>query len=102
MNILQFTEQYPELNITIKAGDLKEAIEHCVKMTCKELEQKETDTDAETYSSPDQVAKNLDVSKSTLWRWAKQNYLVPIEVGGKRRYRMSDIKKILEGKKPIK
>ncbi|KAF5057798.1 Helix-turn-helix domain protein [anaerobic digester metagenome] len=102
MRFLEIIDMYPELNVTIKAWELKEAIEHCVKMTCKELEQKETDTDTETYSSPDQVAKILNVSKSTLWRWAKQNYLVPIEVGGKRRYRMSDIKKILEGKKPIK
>ncbi len=96
MNIFQFTEQYPELNITIKAGDLKDAIEHCVKMTCKELRQKETDNDTVTYLSPNQVVKILNVSKSTLWRWAKQNYLVPIEVGGKRRYRMSDINRLLE------
>jgi len=30
-----------------------------------------------------------------LWRWAKRGYLVPIEVGGKRRYRMSEVKAIL-------
>ena len=96
MNIFQFTEQYPELNITIKAGDLKDAIEHCVKMTCKELRPKETDNDTVTYLSPNQVVKILNVSKSTLWRWAKQNYLVPIEVGGKRRYRLSDINRLLE------
>ena len=36
---------------------------------------------------------------ATLWRWAKVGYLVPINVGGKRRYRMSDVKRILEGDK---
>ena len=39
----------------------------------------------------------LDVSQSTLWRWQKAGYLVPLNVGGKRRYRMSDVRRILEG-----
>lgn len=38
----------------------------------------------------------LHVDKSTLWRWAKIGYLVPIEVGGKRFYKQSDIDKILK------
>ena len=37
----------------------------------------------------------LGVDKSTLWRWSKQNYLAPIEVGGKRVYKVSDVKQIL-------
>jgi len=45
------------------------------------------------------VAEMLDVDKSTLWRWAKIGYLVPINVGGKRRYRMSDVNRILNGDK---
>ncbi|MDR2385542.1 MAG: helix-turn-helix domain-containing protein, partial [Tannerella sp.] len=65
--------------------------------TRKELEQQITDANTETYPSPDQVAKILDVDKSTLWRWRRNGYLIPIEIGGKRRYRMSDVKKILEG-----
>ena len=56
-----------------------------------------TDANTETYPSAKKVAEMLDVDKSTLWRWAKVGYLVPINVGGKRRYRMSDVKRILEG-----
>jgi predicted site-specific integrase-resolvase len=37
------------------------------------------------------------VDLSTLHRWHKSSYLTHIEIGGKRRYRMSDVKKILEG-----
>ncbi|MDR1584038.1 MAG: helix-turn-helix domain-containing protein [Prevotellaceae bacterium] len=98
MNIYDLLESSSGLNITINAGQLIEAIDYCVNKTRKELEQQITDANTETYPSPDQVAKILDVDKSTLWRWRKQNYLVPIEVGGKRRYRMSDVRKILEGK----
>lgn len=39
----------------------------------------------------------LDVSSTTLWRWKKMGYLLPITVGTNDRYRMSDIRRIMEG-----
>ena len=96
-NVIELAKQCPDVTISLKAGELVEAIDYCVNKTRKELEQQITDANTETYPSVEQVAKILDVDKSTLWRWKKQGYLVPIIVGGKRRYRMSDIKKILEG-----
>jgi hypothetical protein len=95
-DLISLVKQCPEVNITLKAGELIEAIDYCVNRTRKELEQQITDANTETYPSPDQVSKMLDVDKSTLWRWRKQGYLMPVEIGGKRRYRMSDINKILE------
>jgi excisionase family DNA binding protein len=95
-NIIELAKQCPDITLSIKAGDLAEAIDYCVNKTRKELEQQITDVNTETYPSVDQVAKMLDVDKSTLWRWNKQGYLKHIEIGGKRRYRMSDVKKKLE------
>jgi excisionase family DNA binding protein len=97
MNLYDLLQSNSGINVTINAGQLIEAIDYCVNKTRKELEQQITDANTETYPSVEQTAKILDVDKSTLWRWAKSGYLTPIEVGGKRRYRMSDIKKILEG-----
>jgi len=96
-NVIELAKQCPDVTISLKAGELIEAINYCVFTTRKELEQQITDAKTETYPSPDQVAKILDVDKSTLWRWSKSNYLKPIEIGGKRRYKMSDVKRILEG-----
>ena len=98
-NVIELAKQCPDVTISLKAGELIEAIDYCVNKTRKDLEQQITDANTETYPSPAQVAKILDVDKSTLWRWSKQNYLIPIEIGGKRRYRMSDVKQILEGGK---
>lgn len=99
MQIANIIEQYPELNITMKAGELKEWAEYIVRLTQQELEQRATNVKNETYLNRDEVAEMLRVDKSTLWRWNRDNYLVHIEVGGKRRYRMSDVKQILgEGK----
>ena len=95
-NIIELSKQYPGITVSVGLGELIVAINYCVKTTRRELEQIITDSNTETYLSPDQVAKILDVDKSTLWRWQKQNYLMPVEVGGKRRYQMSDIKKILK------
>ena len=65
------------------------------RSTKRELEQAITDANAETYPSPKKVAEILDVNESTLFRWRKKGYLTPIEVGGKRRYKMSDVNQIL-------
>jgi len=95
-NLIQLAKQCPDVTIALKAGELIEAIEYCVQITRKKLEQQITDSNTETYQSIEKVAQMLDVDKSTLWRWNKQNYLVAVEIGGKRRYRMSDVRKILD------
>ena len=94
-DLIKLAENCPNLNITLRVGEIVEAINYCVLTTRKELEQQIIDANTETYPSVAKVAEILDVDKSTLWRWQKQGYLVPIEVGGKRRYRMSDVKRIL-------
>jgi hypothetical protein len=50
-------------------------------------------TDKNAYRK--QAAEMLDVDLSTLWRWNNENYLSAIEVGGKRRYKLSEVNKIL-------
>ena len=94
-NLLTLAKECPTLNITLNISDLIETVDYCVNKTRKELEQLITDANTETYPSPDQVSKILNVNKTTLWRWQKKGYLVPVEVGGKRRYRMSDVKQLL-------
>ena len=94
--IYTIAKECESLTLSIKAGELVEAIDYCINKTRRDLEQLITDANSETYPSPDQVSKMLDVTKPTLWRWSKQNYLVPIEIGGRRRYKMSDVRKILK------
>ena len=94
-DLLKLSKENPNINLTIKAGELLEMVDYCIHSTCKNLEQAITDANAETYPSRQKVAEILDVSLVSLHRWAKSGYLVPITVGGKRRYRMSDVKKLL-------
>lgn len=52
----------------------------------------------EEFLTANQTADFLKVDKSSLWRFEKSGYLVPVRVGSKRLYRIEDIEKILQGK----
>ncbi len=52
-------------------------------------------TTSDQLLSIDEAAKLLSVSKMTLYRWDKNGYLKKMEIGGKRRYRLSDIEKLV-------
>lgn len=97
-NLIELAKACPDAIISIKIGDLVEANEALIQRTKQELEQIITDQATETYPSRNRVAEILDVDLSTLHRWAKRGILVPIEIGGYRRYRMSDVQRLLNQK----
>ena len=80
------------ISITVGINDLKEfglsLIEEGRAMGRAERGQ-------ETYLTPDEVAKMLGVSKSTLWRWNKSGYLCHTKCGRKPFYKKSDIDKLM-------
>ena len=86
-------------NITVSVGinDLRNWHSEVISSTKRELEEIVVNDKAETYLTPKQVSEMLNVDTTTLWRWNKKNYLKPIEFGGGRRYKMSDIKAIMNG-----
>ena len=98
-DLITIARQCPDLIVSIRLQDLVEANNLLIAEVKQQLEQTITDANAETYPSREKVMEMLDVSQATMWRWQKSGYLVPINVGGKRRYRMSDVKRILEGEK---
>lgn len=87
------------ITISIDIKDLPQSDKEDTENTLRKQEGVKKSDGTETYSTPKQASEILDVDLSTLWRWKKRGYLVPIEVGGRRRYKMSDINKILGGNK---
>lgn len=83
--------------VSIKVGDLIEANNILLENARAQLEQKIADASAETYLTTEKVHEMLSVSLTTLWRWEKRGYLVPISYGGQKRYRKSDVERIIEG-----
>ena len=97
MQLLDLLNNERNINVTLTAGDLKAFASELVDAARAELEAVITAQRSEKYLSADKVAQMLDVDRTTLWRWNKRDYLRHIEVGGKRRYKMSDVQRLLNG-----
>lgn len=50
----------------------------------------------EMLLTPAEVCEQLKISDVTLWRWQKAEYLTPLYIGGKRRYKASDVQVLIE------
>ena len=85
--------------MSIGINDLREWQKETIENVKLELEEAVISDKAETYPTPKQVCQILQVDLTTLWRWNKKGYLMPIEIGGKRRYKMSEIKALLNGRR---
>jgi hypothetical protein len=53
--------------------------------------------DPDKLLSPKETGEMLSIDVSTLYRWDKLGYLTKIKIGGKVRYRLSDIQKLFSG-----
>ena len=99
IDILQLAKEAPGTIISVRVEDLVDANKRLVETAISGIEQSASMKDSATLLTRDQVMKKLNVVPSTLWRWQKRGYLVPVRVGGENRYRSTDIEKIVEGEK---
>lgn len=74
-----------------------------VAMWCEQLEQMQAEANRnagakaqESLLTAEEVIETLKISQPTLWRWQKGGYITPIYVGGKRRFKRSDVMAIIE------
>ena len=79
----------------ITAADLKEVIREIVLEAKHEMEAEIAKNCSDVLLTSNEVAERLSISMKTLYNWEKRKYLVPVEIGGKRRYKLSDINEIL-------
>ena len=102
MNLNRILEESGNITIAVSLVDLKQFAVDIIESTKRDLEEVVISDKAETYPTPKQVCEILNVDASTLWRWNKRGYLCPAMVGGKRRYKMSEVKAILNGGRAAK
>lgn len=99
MNIQELIKSGANVSVTVESNDLINFGDYLIQKTKKELEEIVISEKAESYPTVKQVSEMLNVDLSTLWRWSKKNYLVPVEFGGGRRYKMSEVKALMNGGK---
>ena len=97
MNIQEILKSDANFTVSIGISDLRVWHSEVIADSRRELEEIVLSDKAETYPTIKQVSEMLNVDLSTLWRWSKKKYLVPIEFGGGRRYKMSEVKELMNG-----
>lgn len=79
------------VQFSVTGKDLQEFGENLIRKAVEQLAPKKE----EKYLKIAEVATMLQVDRSTLYRWEKDNYLKPVRVGGKPRYKLSDVEAIM-------
>lgn len=97
MQLAELLQTNANISLTITLDDLRTFSKELIQSTKMELEANIVAQQNEVYLSRLETCEFLQVDSATLWRWAKRGYLAPIEVGGKRKYRKSDLLNILNG-----
>lgn len=92
MNISELLNNGTNVQIVVNFLDLKEAF----LQWCEEQKQQQPEEE-EQYLTAKETADRLHVDVTTLWRWDKTGYLKKVKLGSKPYYRVSDIKKLMEG-----
>ena len=100
--LMELAKSHPNITVSVTIADLMEFHKDVIADTKKELEDAIVADNEERYLSEKQVCDILDVDSSTLWRWKKKDYLSPVKIGGKNRYKKSEINRILNNDKPLK
>lgn len=97
MNLAELARTNPEITVSIRVGDLLDAARAIIAETREELEGTLAAARTDYLIPRLEVVDLLHVDQSTLNRWEKRGYLVPIRRGVKVFYKHSDVEPILNG-----
>ena len=98
LDLFELLREFPEANLTVHAGDLGHFARELLAEARQDFERERAaiaEEKKEEYLTPEMVKTLLRISESTLYRMAKTKILLPVFVGGQKRYRRSDLDKIL-------
>ena len=69
----------------------------CINEAKRNMEKDIALNNSDVLLTSNQVLERLSISRTTLWHWVKKRCIIPIEIGGKQRYKLSDVNAILKG-----
>ena len=98
LDLFELLREFPEANLTVHAGDLGHFARELLAEARQDFERERAaiaEEKKEEFLTPEMVKTLLRISESTLYRMAKAKILIPVFVGGQKRYRRSDLDKIL-------
>ncbi len=102
MTAIDLMGDNPNVSVTIKANDLTKAFKSLVDSAIQAYKREVQSNPDDILYTQKQVCEILSVDKSTVWRWGKIGYLVPIKVGDLLRYKKSQIDELINNKEEAK
>ena len=79
--------------IVCNLDDLRSILGEILCDAISSLQEKQIEE--ERYLTAQEVTDLLHIDRSTLWRWKKCEYIIPIKVGKKNLYRKTDVESIM-------
>lgn len=98
MKIDEIISSKGQVSVTMTTEDLQALAASVAAETRKQFDAELKRANDEEYLTREETAQRLSTSLTSLWRWAKSGYLVPVHLGGKRLYKLSDVQRRLNGK----
>ena len=103
MDIKNILTELPNTIVSLKAEDLGHFARQLVAEVRLEFKREQEEKSKETAEdinllTAEEVKQILEISDSTLYRLGKSGHLVPIWVGGQRRYTYDSLNRFLEGR----
>lgn len=81
--------------LMVSEDELREIVKDAVRDERERTEKRIREAKEVAAISRNEAARMLSVSLNTLWRWAKDGYLIPRKVGTKVMYLRSDVERII-------
>lgn len=93
MNIKDLLESGTAVTVAVTPADLQEfALYIMGKAEADKAQQQEN----KIFLTPGETCDALGVKRTTLWRWERSGYLVPVRLGRFPRYRRTDVENLKE------
>ncbi|KAA6334364.1 hypothetical protein EZS27_017311 [termite gut metagenome] len=100
LSIIQ--DEKASIKLEVSGEDLLEFSNELINRAKSELSIEIAEARKEKYLTREEVKEICGVCDATLWHWNKKNYLKTIKIGNKVRYRLSDIRRILEANNVVR
>jgi len=105
LDLIELIKQCPGTSISIGAAELGMFAKQLIAEARREFERERAAIEAgkaELYRTPVEVLEMLSISSSTLYRMSISKILEPIWVAGQKRYRQSDIDKMVRREQNVR
>ena len=93
---LMETMEAQRCQIVVNLEDLTNIVAYVMEKERERIKEEEAQKEEKATMTPDDVAKRMNVARTTLWVWEKHGLLIPTRIGGKVFYKRSQVDELMK------